>query len=212
MLLQVAPSSSSAPADSGGDRPPRLCLICARKAGTELPTEGAGFWAMVVALPPACCWPPPPVSAQGGAQWGESSPVQPRLPIGYGAPQCPPPASPSPAGAATSVVMANAARSSGHSCASQRPASPTRSQTPQLRAPDPSPPARPPNRAAESPQPLLAQAARPSPPTPLACRACAPLAQPAWGPRPLHAATPALRGAPPEWGEAARKGGGEGGS
>lgn len=165
---------------------PRLCLICARKAGTELPTEGAGFWAMVVALPPACCWPPPPVSAQGGAQWGESSPVQPRLPIGYGAPQCPPPASPSPAGAATSVVMANAARSSGHSCASQRPASPTRSQTPQLRAPDPSPPARPPNPAAKSPQPLLAQAARPSPPSPLAHRACAP-----FGPARLGAQAPA---------------------
>ena len=119
---------------------------------------------------------------------------------------------PLPAGAATSVVMANAARRSGHSCASQRPASPTRSQTPQLCAPDPSPAGRPPSRAAWSPRPPLSRAARPSPPSPLAHQACAPLAKPAWGPRPLHAATPALRGAPPEGGEAARKGGGEGGS
>lgn len=117
--------------------------------------------------------------------------MQPWLPIGYGAPQCPPPASPSLAGAATSVVMANAARSSGHSCASLRPASPTRSQTPQLCAPDPSPPARPPSRAERSPQPLLPQAARPSPPSPHAHQACAPLAKPTRGPRPLHKATPA---------------------
>lgn len=94
--------------------------------------------------------------------------MQPWLLIGYGAPQCPPPASPSPAGAATLVVVANAARSSGHSCASQRPASPTRSQTPQLRAPDPSPPTHPPAQspAAQSPWLLHPQAARTSPPPP----------------------------------------------
>lgn len=92
--------------------------------------------------------------------------MQPWLLIGYGAPQCPPPASPSPAGAATLVVVANAARSSGHSCASQRPASPTRSQTPQLRAPDPSPPTHPPAQspAAQSPWLLHPLAARMSPP------------------------------------------------
>ena len=62
-----------------------------------------------------------PQVPSGWGPVGGELPVQPWLPIGYGAPQCPPPASPSLAGAATSVVMANAARSSGHSCASLRP-------------------------------------------------------------------------------------------
>lgn len=146
---------------------PALCLMRARKAGTKLSAKGAGSSVVVVALPPAHCW-PPSGSLQGEARWGESSPVQPWLLIGYGAPQCPPPASPSPAGAATLVVVANAARSSGHSCASQRPASPTRSQTPQLRAPDPSPPTHPPAQspAAQSPWLLHPPAARTSPPRP----------------------------------------------
>lgn len=134
--------------------------------------------------------------------------MQPWLPIGYRSPQCPPPASPSPAGAATSVVVANAAPSSGHSCASQRPASPTRSQTPQLRAPDPSPPARPASQAARSPW-LLPPSGCQAPSTqPLTHQACAPLAKPTWGAQaPTHGHSRSQRGSS---GGGRQRGGGAG--
>lgn len=140
MCLCTAPASGSAPSNPGGDRPPHiLSPICARKAGTKLSAKGGRVLGGGGGTAPCPLLATTPGSLQGEAQWGESSLVQPCLPIGYKAPQCPPPASPSLAGAATSVVVANAAQSSGHSCASQRPASPTRSQTPQLRAPRPLP-------------------------------------------------------------------------
>lgn len=167
---------------------------------------------------------------QGPQQWWWHCPLptagyHPQLPSGWGpsrgkAPQCNPgfrlatdrrsarhPPPPSPAGAATSVVVANTAPSSGHSCASQRPASPTRSQTPQLHGPDPSPPARPASQAARSPW-LLAPLRLPGPlhPAPSPIRPVPPWPSPLGGPRPLHTATPALGGAPQEGG-----GGEEGG-
>lgn len=154
----------------------------------------------------ACCWPPPPVSAQGGAQWGEL-PVQPRLPIGYGAAV---PATRPPAGAATRVVMANGSEfwaqlRSAEACQPhQKPDTPAP-------APDPSPPARPPNRAAKSPQPLLAQAARPSPPSPRLPGPVPPLAQPAGGPGPCTRPLPPSEGSSGVGG-GGKEGGGEGGA
>lgn len=127
---------------------------------------------------------------------GGELPMQPQLLIGHRAPQCPPPTSLSTAGAATSVVVvANAAQSSGHSCASQRPASPTRSQTPQLCAPNPSPPAHPFSRAAQLPRPLPLGLPGPVLLAPSPTRPVPPWPSPLRGPRPLHMAAPALRGA-----------------
>lgn len=89
-----------------------------------------------------------PTSPQGGVQWGESSPVSPRLLIGCGTPQCPPPA-PSLAGAATSVVVANAARVVGTAAPHQGLPAP-----PEARHPSSVPrplPACPPSQAAQLP-------------------------------------------------------------
>lgn len=139
--------------NSGGERPPPFALSMPGRLTPSCQPGGQG---------PRQWWWHCPLLASGHHPWFPSGwgpvrgelPVQPRLPIGHKVPQCPPPTSPSPAGATTSVVVANAAQSSGHSCASQRPASPTRSQTPQLCAPNPSPPARLLSRIAQSPQPL----------------------------------------------------------
>lgn len=159
---------------------PHPCPICARKAGAELSVKGAGSFTVVMELPPARGWPPP----QLPSGWG---PVGGKLPSATPASDwlrsaaVPATRLPLPAGAATSVVVANTAQSSGHSCASQRPASPTRSQTPQLHAPKPSPPACLASQAARSPRSLPPQAARPCPPAPSPSRPVPPLAKPSWG-------------------------------
>lgn len=126
--------------------------------------------------------------------------MQPRLPIGHKVPQCPPPTSPSPGW--RNHIGSGGKRSSEFWAQLRLTEACQPHQKPDTPALCPQPlPTCPPAQPDSTVTPAAAsKAARPSPPGPLAHQACAPLAKPTWGPRPLHIATPALRGALQEWG------------